>query len=139
MTASTEYKKHVTLSCGHSTLWGAPWPKFGETVYCRRCVDYRRVRSVIDEYRVRCGQCPLSRAYGQDLEGAQRVASRHVMKFSHTVTVWEGNRVVETIAPQGDSLPYDSVLAKRTRNVKEHQRALLDYIDSLPNRDVSNA
>lgn len=136
---SGQWAKRVELSCRHVMSYAPPYPVLDDTVYCRECRDYRVVTGTIDDYRIRCVDCRLSRVYGRDHDRASRAASMHVLKYSHTVSIMDGSEVIETIAPdpgQGQ-LPFDTVTRNRVEQVKEHQGKLRDFLKSLPKRDIA--
>lgn len=125
--------KRVLLRCKHATDYPYPYPVVGDEVYCRHCGDYSIVESTVDEYRVRCGGCTLSRSYGRDLALARNAANKHSAKTDHTVSIWDGGEVLETVQPS--EAQQELPLPGRTGVRPEHQQRL----KMLLNRDHPKA
>jgi hypothetical protein len=127
----------VPLSCGCRQTVRAPRPDPGTEFFCRKHNDYATVLDdSAERIRIKCLDCPLGRSFGTDESAANRSASRHVIKQSHRVAIYKGSKELEIIAPQGRSLPYDSLLNRRRTLATGMQRQLRDSVTkSLPAND----
>lgn len=76
------------LNCGHTILLN-PYPRHGDTVYCRRCTEYTDV-NLTNGWKTKCLDCPVARVYGADFTGAGSQARRHVQIYGHTVLIIQG-------------------------------------------------
>ena len=132
---SQQRKADVMLvPCHHTSTFVAPWPTEGQTVYCRRCVDYRTVGSVLKAYRCFCigRRCRITRSVGDDIDAARRIASAHVLEHvSHAVEVTCNFQPVEYVRYGEDPSehPYASIGGARQqvmRDVQENLRQALD-------------
>jgi hypothetical protein len=82
----------VLLTCKHIAGYD-PRPENGETVYCRKCQDYRAVLLDAVEWHLRCltSHCHYGAYYGEDKGQAMRAAGKHLTRYpSHTVEARHG-------------------------------------------------
>lgn len=121
----------VLLSCKHEASYRAPLPMTGESVYCRRCHDYRTVE-LVPEYRIRCDSCRLSRKFGRDLGAARMSASKHTLtRTTHVVSIMDGETLTERVGRslgEGE-LPFDSIVNERRMQAKTNQQMLRDFVN----------
>ena len=90
----------ATLECRHTVLY-SPVPKTGDTLYCRRCCDWKLCILVDSERRMECHTHGCNRAYpfGTDEGRARRMGISHLRKYpDHDVWLYRGNVPVERIA-----------------------------------------
>lgn len=95
----------ATFVCGHTMEYRDTIPpKRGETVYCRKCADYRVVEiSSEQQWSFRCRSCRTSRQYGKDESECRNAAGKHLRKYAgHTVQIKEGRAVVETLTTESN-------------------------------------
>lgn len=133
-------RKTIIMDCHHEPSFVAPWPKIGTTVYCRWCMDYRKVVGWLSDYTIRCKGCPLSRYYGRDKDAAYRAASKHALKYpDHVVSIKDGGLHLDDVALEGQGVlePFERDLKGRTAMVKQHQAELRTFLESLPKRDLT--
>lgn len=113
------------LSCGHHVLFPTPYPNKGDKVWCAKGNHEARVLTeYTEQLRTKCQDCKVGNTHGEDLTEARRSASKHSMKYRHTVVIRRGDEVAETIGPKGDSLPFDTVLAERQAQSRAGAQAL---------------
>jgi len=94
--ARGQAKMVILEDCRHTALFNPP-PIIGDAVWCRRCQSYRSVGRLVDEWTIRCFRCNLSRAYGEDEQGARAAVGRHRLRYTgHVVALSKGPRLVET-------------------------------------------
>ena len=109
------------LVCGH-VVFLTPAPQEMDTVYCRRCGDYREVQIVSVEWRIKCRGCRLGRKYG-DAESTARIAARrHYVKHCHVVELRQGPMLVELVGPAISELPL-------SLDLKQHQGGLRQLLE----------
>lgn len=90
-------KRVVTFTCGHTVMFGAPYPKVGDTGWCTRCRRDTVVLLAPGEWRIRCIECQLSRAYGEDRQMAEIAIGRHRRRWQgHMVKLYNGNKLIMT-------------------------------------------
>lgn len=102
----------VNLDCPyrHSVEFVVSPPKIGETVWCLRCQEYRKVTHAPAEYRIRCRSCRYSRTFGRaKITAEMKAASHRSRNPSHTVVMYDGREVVHTFAPAPTSSLFDSL------------------------------
>jgi hypothetical protein len=134
----------VLLSCKHEVYLRAPYPKIGDEQYCVRCTTYHKVTAMGHEYQVACNDshCRFAHKYGDNLDAAERSASKHVMRYtSHTVNVYQSGKLLTTIAQQDSVLPevttpYGGVLRRRSEIAKNNQKLLRDVLDGTKSGGV---
>lgn len=92
----------VRLECEHVLLFGSPSPMKGESLWCVRCQDMRRVVDAPVEYRVRCRRCAVSRPFGQARLNAEVFASKHANKYGHRVAIYNGRELIYELRADSD-------------------------------------
>jgi hypothetical protein len=119
--------KYVSLlRCGHTAYYD-PEPKPGDTVYCRRCNGYTKVRTSSQEYSWHCPTCHISRPFGTDELEARRGGRRHQRKYHHVTVLRKGYDTVEVLGPEGQGEL--SVGQERVEWVRAHQGGLRAIIE----------
>ena len=96
--------KVVEYSCRHRREFPVKGniPALGEKVWCPRCTRESSVIKHLEEFRVRCSNCPYSRAFGANRLQAEIAASKHHNKLPwHEVTLWFGSKK-DHIWPKND-------------------------------------
>lgn len=74
----------VRLNCGHLK----PDDRVqNNEAYCAKCFRVSKVIGHLEGYKVKCGQCPLSRDFGADRVRAYRFAMTHQQRSGHTIRV----------------------------------------------------
>lgn len=114
------------LECKH-TVFYEPEPAPDDTVYCRRCGDWRRVKLLAQEWMWKCPACHTSRRFGTDETTARGSARRHQRKYHHVVLVKHGYDTVAVVGPEGQGEL--SLGGERIRWVREHQGALRALVE----------
>jgi hypothetical protein len=136
----------LVLECGHTVDGQYPWPA---EMYCRACRALRPVARVGDNWRVTCsnkgaprsggsGGChSFARSYGADRTRAVHVASLHVVKYpGHTVVIWNGETMVDTVRNEGQMLP---VTMERLQLSREIQRTLREGVANIHQKKVAKS
>lgn len=96
----------VTYECLHSAIFEKPWPSVGDEIICARCRESTRVFQLAPEYAVTCGTCRFGRTFGADGKiRAGQSAAKHATARGHAVQLYFGDRKIETILPDLDTLP----------------------------------
>lgn len=98
--------KSIHLECLHTLQMVTP-PMIGESVFCFRCDDYKRVVKAPPRYSTRCMTC--RRCKGQ-FESARLSAETFIVKHrqrypSHTVGLYDGMLLVREFRPLAESMP----------------------------------
>jgi hypothetical protein len=123
----TNPTRHVCLlKCGHTAYYD-PQPKIGDEVYCRRCRDYTKVRTSMQEYSWHCPTCHYTRPHGTDELEARRAGRRHQRKHHHVVVLRRGYDTVEILGPIGQGEL--SIAGERVEWVRRHQGALRALVE----------
>lgn len=86
------------LDCNHVALL-RPTPSVEDTVFCRRCREYRKVTKAAFDWSLYCASCRMARRYGQDERTCRLVAGRHAIKYQHKLLIKAGGEVVDEVAP----------------------------------------
>jgi len=131
-------KRRVSfVDCSHTGEFESPWPTKGQTVYCRRCHDYRIVEEELHDYRAFChegARCLKRSSYGSDLLRARLMASEHVMMHpTHRVEVMDNWQPLEAVQ-YGDvqeELPFAFLADERDRLGKLAQKNLRSALDKV--------
>lgn len=101
----TEHSSRVliTFSCGHNRLFAQPAPKQGETLWCLRCRNERKVISAPNEWKIRCRNCIYSRGFGAAQLNAEISAAKHRMKYpAHVVDIYNGQELRKSFGVSRD-------------------------------------
>lgn len=87
------------------------------------------VASVESPFRLKCNGCSINRPGGSVAEALLKLANRHLAKFPHhTMTLWKGNTVVDTI----DTRNASTLLTDETTKLnQDHQKILRDFIQGV--------
>lgn len=109
------------LRCGHTVHYD-PVPEPGDTVYCRQCSRYSRVKVASQEWWWKCPACHTSRRFGADEETARGSARRHQRKYHHVLVLRHGYDTVAVIGPEGQQEL--SIAGERISWVANHQGSL---------------
>jgi hypothetical protein len=91
---------NCTLKCGCHRILTGPNRRIGELVYCTTHKKAVTIVSNLPEYHVRCRICKYSRKWGQAKLTALTKASSHAVRLRHTVDVYHGNKLEETVGQQ---------------------------------------
>lgn len=95
----------VTYACMHTATFRKPWPKVGDEVMCVRCRKSTTVFELAEEWRNKCDNCRFGRTLGSDAKlRTIQSAMGHATKFGHSVRVFYGNDLRETVTPPPDTL-----------------------------------
>lgn len=100
--------KLVSYTCNHWAEYEGSPPMLGDRVFCRKCNAYKEVVDYIDDHRIKCQHCRISRSYGACMDDARRAASRHVMrKPTHIVSVYRNTDVILVVDyPAASDIPH---------------------------------
>lgn len=127
-------KTHVEIvfECGHTVFYPKPAPTIGEVAMCRKCNDYMSVMDAPNSpFRIKCRDCQLGQRYGADGITAGRRAASHLLKRpSHTVDVYQGEKLAHTLTNETPSL-FGSELRRVS---KETQTLLRTFVESTQTR-----
>ena len=120
----------MELHCKHRMHFSTAKPASGDQVYCRSCQAYRLVVRHIRALMVKCRDCTYSANHGEDSLGAERAASRHVMKKpEHRVDLTVDGVVVQTVAQDAGQgvLPFATAVQERQAANRDHQGSLKTF------------
>lgn len=126
-------KVDVPLACGHLGTFTDAVPKDGESVYCRKCSDYTKVKGDVQQpLRLICDGCAYNRPYGQDKLLVYRKANSHLVRFpSHRMSIWEGVERLEDL----NTGNIGTLLRELSESLtKTHQQAFKNLVTELGNR-----
>jgi hypothetical protein len=105
MTEQSFRTRLITYTCMHTATFRKPWPKVGDELICNRCRTGVTVFAVAEEWRNKCDQCRFGRTLGSDAKTRTiDSAMGHATRFGHTVKVYYGESLQETITPAPDTL-----------------------------------
>lgn len=88
----------VQFDCKHTLNFSAPCPQLGDVLWCQRCRAERTINIAVNEYKIRCTVCALSRKFGTAKLEATVAVARHRMKFpDHIVDLYNGRKKIDTV------------------------------------------
>lgn len=121
----------IVLSCSHVNTYPKPNPIIGQEVWCRKCNDYRSVTEAANSpFHVKCRDCTMGGRFGSDGLTAGRRAASHLRKRpSHTVDVYQGEKLAHTLTSETPSLFGEQLRAVSADN----QRLLRAFMESAQN------
>ena len=85
----------LLLGCGHTLEFeSTAQPRIGEIeLWCNRCRKTQVLRSIAEEWILRCRSCHYTRKFGGAGFNARSKANMHMVTKHHTVDVWEMSNV----------------------------------------------
>lgn len=89
----------LLLGCGHTLEFeSTSQPSIAEIeLWCNRCRKIQVLRSVAEEWVLRCRSCHFNRRFGAAGFNARSKANKHMVTRHHTVDVWEMSKPDNTL------------------------------------------
>jgi len=100
----------VIMECNHSLGFRESPPAVGERIFCFKCNVPRAITSKMPQWRYKCIVCHTARYFGGAELSAMTFASKHSITNHHTVNVYRGTELIETVGAHhsnGLQIPLD--------------------------------
>lgn len=129
--------QNVYLKCGHQNSFWPP-PNLDDLVYCWKCDDWRRVtggnihRQI---KRLKCEDCNFSRDYIMSLDHLRIRAETHMLRYGHTVKIWDENGKVRSVIPYGPKVAGRSDLGTASADASSMVDGSHDVDGKISQRD----
>lgn len=90
-------KRTVVLECEHQLIFQV-MPELGESLFCVRCNNWRKVVRTISNFKIRCQACKYGRHFGYNKDAAIEYGHRHLTKHrEHSVLLYNGLEVIDVL------------------------------------------